>query len=64
MSLPAEAEVNLSLCVRLQDEPVAEGTLAGHVKKVRVEAFKCHDHFEVELGCVNILPLQTPEHMD
>ena len=31
---------------------MAEGTLAGHVKKVRVEAFKCHDHFEVELGCV------------
>jgi len=24
---------------------------AGHVKSVRVEAFKCHDHFEVEFGC-------------
>ena len=43
---------------------MAEGTLAGHVKKVRVEAFKCHDHFEVELGCVNILPLQTIEHTE
>ena len=36
-----------------------EETLAGHVKSVRVEAFKCHDHFEVEFGCVNILTLQT-----
>ena len=39
-------------CVPVQAEPAMEGALAGHVKSVRVEAFKCHDHFEVELGCV------------
>ncbi|KAK9825695.1 hypothetical protein WJX81_005604 [Elliptochloris bilobata] len=31
-------------------EPAVKGPLAGHVKSVRVEAFKCHDHFEVEFG--------------
>ena len=33
-----------------------EAPLPGHVKSVRVEAFKCHDHFEVEFGCVPPLP--------
>jgi hypothetical protein len=36
----------------LQDEVAVDGlSKAGHVKSVRVEAFKCHDHFEVEFGC-------------
>ena len=39
----------------VQVDPVMDETLAGHVKSVRVEAFKCHDHFEVEFGCVNLL---------
>ncbi len=39
-----------TLC--LQDEVAVDDlSKAGHVKSVRVEAFKCHDHFEVEFGC-------------
>ena len=37
-----------------------ETPLPGHVKSVRVEAFKCHDHFEVEFGCVPPFPALQP----
>ena len=37
-----------------------ETPLPGHVKSVRVEAFKCHDHFEVEFGCMPPFPVLQP----